>query len=89
MIAWTQKLGSSGSPMPRPPSGETPIQHVRIDADDWQSLGQLVGFRKRAAVIRDLLRWYLRRPGARLPERPSQEDVIEVERQRILGNWDD
>lgn len=75
--------------MPRPKTGKTPVQHVRIDATDWADLGALVGAGKRSAVIRDFLRWYLRRPGARLPERPTQEQVTEVERKRILGDTDE
>jgi hypothetical protein len=43
---------------------------VRIGDDDWEDLGARAGTRNRAQVIRDLLAWYLRRPGAKLPERP-------------------
>lgn len=43
---------------------------VRVDDDDWGDLGERAGVRHRAAVIRALIRWYLRRPGAELPERP-------------------
>jgi hypothetical protein len=42
---------------------------IRI-GDEWDELGNVAGQRKRAAVIRQLVRWYLRRPGAKLPERP-------------------
>jgi hypothetical protein len=43
---------------------------VRIGDDDWEDLGTRAGTRNRAQVIRDLVAWYLRRPGAKLPERP-------------------
>lgn len=42
---------------------------VRL-GDEWEELGEVAGHRQRAAVIRQLVRWYLRRPGAKLPERP-------------------
>lgn len=43
---------------------------VRIDDDDWSDLGERAGERNRAETIRGLVAWYLRRPGAKLPERP-------------------
>jgi hypothetical protein len=46
---------------------------VRINDDDWNDLGERAGERGRAQVIRTLLRWYLRRPGAKLPERPPRQ----------------
>jgi hypothetical protein len=70
--------------VPRPPTGETPIQHTRVDQDDWDDLEAAVG-RQRAKVVRDLIRWYLRRPGAALPERPSREQIAEIARERITG----
>ncbi|MFG3228138.1 hypothetical protein ACGF07_25600 [Kitasatospora sp. NPDC048194] len=43
---------------------------VRIGDDDWKDLGERAGERNRAEIIRALVAWYLRRPGAKLPERP-------------------
>lgn len=43
---------------------------VRIGDDDWTDLGERAGVRNRAEIIRALVAWYLRRPGAKLPERP-------------------
>ncbi|MFF7991745.1 hypothetical protein ACFZDG_18370 [Kitasatospora xanthocidica] len=43
---------------------------VRIPDADWDDLGKRAGERNRAHVLRALLAWYLRRPGAELPERP-------------------
>jgi hypothetical protein len=43
---------------------------VRIPDGDWDDLGVRAGLRNRAAVLRALVAWYLRRPGAELPERP-------------------
>ena len=63
---WTQKPPSTTTrSVARPKTGETPIQHVRIPAEDWDELG-----RKGAGLVRDFIRWYLRRPGAKLPVRP-------------------
>jgi hypothetical protein len=81
MIPFVQKPVPR-SAVPRPPTGETPIQHTRVDQDDWDDLEAAKG-RLRAKVVRDLIRWYLRRPGAALPERPSREQMAEIARKRI------
>jgi len=83
MIPFSQKPAPR-SAVPRPPTGETPIQHTRVDQDDWDDLESAVG-RQRARIVRDLIRWYLRRPGAALPERPSREQIAEIARARITG----
>jgi hypothetical protein len=44
---------------------------VRL-GDEWEELGAVAGIRRRAEVIRQLVRWYLRYPGAKLPERPER-----------------
>lgn len=43
---------------------------VRVPDADWEELGQLVGERNRAQLIREFIAWYLRRPKAVLPKRP-------------------
>lgn len=43
---------------------------VRVDDDDWDDFGSAAGLRHRAELIRAFIRWYLRRPGAKLPQRP-------------------
>lgn len=40
----------------------------------WNRLGALVGDRGRSEVIRSLVAWYLREPGAKLPERPPRAE---------------
>jgi hypothetical protein len=50
-----------------------PIQHVRAPDDDWADLDAASDGR-RPEVIRELIRWYLRRPGSRLPARPPAAD---------------
>lgn len=49
----------------------TPNRVVRL-GDEWEELAEVAGKHKRAEVIRQLVRWYLRRPGAKLPERPQR-----------------
>jgi hypothetical protein len=45
---------------------------VRIPDEDWADLGERAG--NRAQVMRELIAWYLRRPGAELPERPPAKE---------------
>ena len=52
--------------MPNAP--RTQHRSVRISDEDWADLAARSG--DRAAVIKDLIAWYLRRPGAKLPQRP-------------------
>lgn len=56
---------------PAPDSHTTPKQ-IRIPDDDWSDLEHVAGKRQRAAVVVQLIRWYLRRPGAKLPDRPPK-----------------
>jgi hypothetical protein len=53
---------------------------VRFSRDDWHALGWLAGQlgRDRSVVLRDLARWWMRVPGAKLPERPTTEQVRDV-----------
>ena len=55
-----------------PNSPKTPTRPVRLDADDWEGLGEVSAAQgaNRSSVIRDFVRWYLGRAGAELPERP-------------------
>lgn len=55
--------------MPNVP--RTQHRSVRISDDDWQDLADRAPSGDRAAIIKDLIAWYLRRPGAKLPARPS------------------
>jgi hypothetical protein len=47
---------------------------VRIDDETWEELGAAAAAAgtDRSAVLRDLARWWLRRPGARMPPRPEK-----------------
>ncbi len=56
----------------RPPTGETPIRQLRIPDEEWEGLKNAAG-RGHVRVVREFIRWYLRRPGAKLPVRPSAD----------------
>lgn len=45
---------------------------IRLSDDDWEELGVAAGPRNRTKVIREFVHWYLRRPKAKLPERPPR-----------------
>ncbi|MFF1348463.1 hypothetical protein ACFVZJ_21210 [Streptomyces sp. NPDC058322] len=50
----------------------TPARQMRIPDDEWLPFADAAKAQgqPRAAVVRELIRWYLRRPGAKLPARP-------------------
>ena len=53
---------------------KTTRRQVGIDQPQWDRLEQLVGDRGRGDIIRRLVDWYLREPGAKLPERPHRAE---------------
>lgn len=56
--------------MPNQP--KTPIRRFRMDDDLWDAFGDAVpDDTDRSDVLRRFVAWYLRRPGAKPPERPS------------------
>jgi hypothetical protein len=40
----------------------------------WKKLGALIGDRNRSDLLRSFVAWYVREPGAKLPERPARKD---------------
>lgn len=62
-------------PVPRPATGKTPVRNLRVAPDVWQPA--LSAAREQGSTITDVitqfLRWYLRTPGAKLPERPERK----------------
>ena len=56
--------------MPNKPG--TQHRSVRISDEDWDDLDAATGTVRsdRGTIIKEFIRWYLRRPGAKLPERP-------------------
>ena len=59
--------------MPNKPA--TPHRAVRIDDETWEALGDAATATgtDRSAVLRELARWWLRRPGAKMPARPERQ----------------
>lgn len=58
--------------MPNKPG--TQHRSVRISDEDWADLEVATGVfgSDRGTVIKQFIRWYLRRPGAELPKRPGR-----------------
>jgi hypothetical protein len=52
----------------------TQHRSVRISDEDWTDLEAATGRHgsDRGTVIKQFIRWYLRRPGAKLPQRPER-----------------
>lgn len=69
---WTYTL--YGDVVPTTNRHTTPRRQIGIAGDQWERLKKLVGERGRGEVIRALVAWYLREPGAKLPERPPRQD---------------
>lgn len=81
MLPVTQKPANPRSAVARPKTGETPVRTARVPSPDWEDFHALAG-RSLAGAVWQFVRWYLRKPGARLPERPSTERVAEVVQER-------
>ena len=64
--------------MGRPATGQTPIRNLRVPDDEWVPF-RAVGGSNMSALIRQFIRWYLRLPGAKLPERPSPEHIAQLD----------
>jgi len=66
--------------MGRPATGKTPIQHVRAPKEEWdiyKGAAGLVGS-DASKITREFVRWFTRQPGAKLPQRPTVEQIAEV-----------
>jgi len=71
----SRKYTCDNQPVPRPPTGKTPNRNLRVVDEVWKpalasakTQGQTI-----TDVITQFLRWYLRHPGAKLPERPPRQ----------------
>lgn len=65
--------------MPNQP--RTQHRSVRVSDDDWADLdtaAKLAGT-DRATLIKQFIRWYLRRSGVKLPERPERKKADDGE----------
>ncbi|MEU0665740.1 hypothetical protein ABZ508_26640 [Streptomyces lavendulocolor] len=57
----------------------TPPRQIRIPDEDWSDFdvaAKSMGT-DRATVVRDFIRWYLRRPGAKALPRPPRDESPE------------
>jgi hypothetical protein len=61
-----------------------PIAEIRVAKDDWADF-RAVNLRRAPAVIREFIRWYLRRPGAKLPQRPTAEEIEKATKGKQSG----
>lgn len=85
---WTQKPASDTSkPVARPKTGETPIQHVRAPKDEWDTYKDATGLvgSDASKITREFVRWFTRRPGAKLPARPTAEQIAGIMQERQGG----
>lgn len=61
--------------VPRPATGKTPVRNLRVVSEVWEPA--LDAAREQGRTLTDViiqfLRWYLRMPGAKLPERPPRK----------------
>ena len=68
------EIAYAAATIPRVPNQpKTPNRAIRISDEDWadfRASADASGF-DRTKVINQFIRWYLRRPGAKLPERPA------------------
>ncbi|HET6286319.1 MAG TPA: hypothetical protein VFG15_06175 [Amycolatopsis sp.] len=65
-----------------PDAPKTQHRSVRIADDDWSDLGDAaaaVGL-DRAKAINQMIGWFLRRPGIKLPARPPTKPIEETDR---------
>jgi hypothetical protein len=58
-----------------PNKPKTQHRSVRVDDPDWNDLGTATKHMDsdRAKALNQFIHWYLRRPGARLPDRPAKD----------------
>lgn len=70
----TPRYGSGMSPN----QPKTPPRQIRI-GDEWYEFDEAAKRMgtERAALVREFIAWYLRRPGAKLPARPAAVQTTE------------
>jgi hypothetical protein len=70
-----------------PNKPKTQHRSMRVDTPEWSDLE--IGAEDidldRSKVINQLVKWWLRRPGVELPDRPSAERMDEIITARILA----
>lgn len=64
-----------------PNAPKTPARQVRMSNDNWGDIAEaakVADLRGGSDIINALVDWYLRRPGAKLPERLSVEELARI-----------
>lgn len=63
-----------------PNKPRTQHRSVRVDDADWADLETVAEMHgtDRSKIVNAYVQWHLRRPGAKLPERPTREQVAEA-----------
>jgi hypothetical protein len=71
----TAPVNTYGDRVPNQP--KTPSRSMRVDDTDWQAMAQMAAElgTDRNKLLNQLIRWYLRRPGVELPQRPEAAPV--------------
>lgn len=67
-------VGSAYDPPVATTPRKTPQRTLVVEPSDWDELqvaAKAVGS-DRATVLRQFIKWYIRRPGARMPQRPGE-----------------
>lgn len=73
MTPTTDKLNARHDTLMGVPSKGTDRKSFRLDDEPWEKFGrnaEAIG-RDRTALLRELINWFNREPGAELPERPE------------------
>ena len=72
----TEPAYAAGKIRRMPNQPKTPNRAIRIGDDDWADFGASAdaGDLDRTKLINQFIRWYLRRPRAKLPVRPAPKD---------------
>lgn len=82
MMRVIQARALQGGSVARPRTGQIPVQSTRVHQDDWDDLAEIYG-REMHEIIRDLIRYHLRRDGAKRPVRPTEEQIADAIRARL------
>lgn len=50
----------------------TPHRPMRVPQTRWDVFGELVGVRKRTAIVNEFIAWYIGEKGAKCPQPPKR-----------------
>jgi hypothetical protein len=73
-ISLMDDVGNDYVPLVATTERKTPQRTLVVEPEDWDELqiaAKAVGS-NRATVLRQFIKWYIRRPGARMPQRPGE-----------------